>query len=147
MNRQRRLALVLLLAATVVTPLVSLAAAGPAFRVIVNAGNAASAVDRRFLTDAFLKKTTRWPSGEVLRPVDLASDSPARRRFCEEVLGRSVSAVKSYWQQLIFAGRGVPPPEMDNDEEVIRYVARYSGAVGYVSSLGEASGVKVVSLK
>jgi hypothetical protein len=144
---KRFLALLLLLGVATVTPLASVAATPASFRVIVNAGNAANVVDRRFLTDAFLKKTTRWPSGEALRPVDLAGDSPIRRRFCEDVLGRSVAAVKSYWQQLIFSGRGVPPPEMDNDEEVIRYVARYSGAVGYVSTVGEGRGVKAVALK
>ena len=117
------------------------------YRVIVNSANPSSALDRKFLTDAFLKKTTRWPTGELIRPVDLGSDSPVRRRFSEEVLNRSVSAVKSYWQQLIFSGRAIPPPEMDNDEEVLRYVAKYPGAVGYVSSVGEMTGVKVVSVK
>src|SRR6185436_20883009 len=116
------------------------------YRVIVNSANPSSALDRKFLTDAFLKKTTRWPTGELIRPVDLGSDAPVRRRFSEEVLNRSVSAVKSYWQQLIFSGRAIPPPEMDNDEEVLRYVAKYPGAVGYVSSVGETSGVKVVSV-
>jgi hypothetical protein len=70
-----------------------------------------------------------------------------RRRFCEEVLSRSVAAVKSYWQQLIFSGRAVPPPELDTDEEVVRYVAKYSGAIGYVSGASELSGVKVVAVK
>jgi hypothetical protein len=55
--------------------------------------------------------------------------------------------VKSYWQQLIFSGRGVPPPELDTEEEVIRYVGRHPGALGYVSSYGEVGGVKVVIVK
>jgi ABC-type phosphate transport system substrate-binding protein len=122
-------------------------AAPPAFRVIVNPSNASANLDRKFLTDAFLKKVTRWPGGEPIRPVDLASDSPTRRRFTEEVLGRSVAAVKSYWQQLIFSGRNVPPPELDSDEEVVRYVARYPGAIGYVSGAGEVGGVKILAVK
>jgi ABC-type phosphate transport system substrate-binding protein len=122
-------------------------AASTGFRVIVHPSNAAASLDRKFLTDAFLKKTTRWPTGELIRPVDLGSDSPVRRRFSEEVLNRSVAAVKSYWQTLIFAGRAIPPPEMDDDEEVVRYVAKYPGAVGYVSVAGELAGVKVVNVK
>ena len=122
-------------------------AAAPAFRVIVNPANASAALDRRFLTEVFLKRSTRWPNGELIRPVDLGTESAVRRRFSEEVLNRSVAAVKSYWQQMIFSGRAIPPPELDSDEEVIRYVARFPGAVGYVSGAGELTGVKVVALK
>jgi ABC-type phosphate transport system substrate-binding protein len=124
------------------------AAPTPQFRVIVNAASPVVALDRRFLTDAFLKKTTRWPSGELIRPVDLSAESDVRRRFSEDVLNRSVSAVKSYWQQLIFSGRAIPPPELDGDDEVIRYVSKYAGAVGYVSGgVALTGGVKVVFVK
>jgi hypothetical protein len=119
----------------------------PSYRLIVNPANTTGALDRKFVTDAFLKKTTRWPSGELIRPADLGVESSVRRRFSDEVLNRSVAAVKSYWQQLIFSGRAIPPPELDSDEEMVRYVAKYPGAVGYVSGAGEISGVRVVLVK
>lgn len=122
-------------------------AAPPPFRVIVNAAHQATVADRKLLTDAFLKRITRWPGGELIRPVDLSGDSAVRRRFSEEVLGRSVAAVKSHWQQMIFAGRAIPPPELDTDDEVIRYVARHAGAVGYVSGVGDLAGVKVLAVR
>jgi ABC-type phosphate transport system substrate-binding protein len=122
-----------LLGALAVSAVASAQTASVSYRLIVNPRNPAASVERRFLAEAFLKKTSSWPSGETIRPVDLAADSPARRRFTDEVLNRSVPAVKSYWQQLIFAGRDVPPPELDSDEAVIRYVQRYPGAIGYVS--------------
>src|SRR5437870_3906017 len=80
-------------------------AAAPVYVVIVHPENPAGTVSRKFLADAFLKKTTRWDHGEVIRPVDLGPDSPVRRRFSEDVLKRSVAAVRNYWQQVIFAGR------------------------------------------
>jgi ABC-type phosphate transport system substrate-binding protein len=123
------------------------ASAPPAYRVIVNSGNPQDSVDRKFLAEGFLKKAAEWPDGTPIAPVDLAGDSPVRRRFSEEVMGRSVAAIKSYWQQLIFSGRGVPPPELETDEEVVKFVARRRGAVGYVSMGGEVSGVKVVGVR
>jgi hypothetical protein len=138
------LAALALLAALVAAPT---RAAPSAYRVIVNEASTLTALDRKFLTDAFLKKTTRWPGGELIRPVDLGTDSAVRRRFTEDVMRRSVAAVKSYWQSLIFSGRAVPPPELDSDEEVMRYVAKHAGAVGYVSGVGELTGVKVVAVK
>src|SRR5579872_1194003 len=106
------------------------AASPPNYRLIVNPQNAAATVDRKFVADVFLKKVTRWPNGELARPVDLAPEAAARGHFSDEVLHRSVSAVKSYWQQLVFTGRDVPPPELDHDEDVIRYVLRFPGGIG-----------------
>jgi ABC-type phosphate transport system substrate-binding protein len=122
-------------------------ASGPAYRVIVNAANAASAIDRRFLMEVFLKKSTRWPDGGTVRPVDQGADSPTRQRFSDEILGRSVPAVKSYWQQALFAGRDLPPPELDSDDEVVRFVQRFAGAIGYVSAAANVDRVKVLTLK
>jgi hypothetical protein len=122
-------------------------AEAPVYRVIVNPRNPSGSIERRFLAQAFLRKASQWDDGEVIRPVDLASDAPARRRFVEDVLERSVAAVKSYWQQVIFSGRGVPPPELDSDEAVLRYVQKYTGAVGYVSGSADVRSVKVLVVR
>lgn len=119
----------------------------PAYEVIVNPSNPTASVDRDFLTSAFLKKTTEWPFGPVIRPVDLAPTSAARRRFSDEVLHRSVAEVKGYWQQRIFSGRDVPPPELDTDEQVVAFVLKHEGGVGYVSGGAELNGTKVVGVR
>jgi hypothetical protein len=117
------------------------------FRVIVHPGNPTSGVERQFLLDAFLKHVTRWEGGEAIHPVDLNADAPARRRFSAEVLGRSVGAIQSYWQQAIFSGRDIPPPEFDSDEAVVQYVLKYRGAIGYVSETADVRAVKVLAVR
>jgi hypothetical protein len=106
-------------------------------KIIVHSSNSARAVDKGFLSDAFLKKVTRWPSGETIRPLDQRPDTAVRRSFTRGILKRTVAAVRSYWQQRIFSGRDVPPPELDSDESVIAYVERTPGAVGYVSGVAK----------
>ena len=123
------------------------AAPPPVFMMIVNPNNPVQRVDRKFVADAFLKKTSRWDDGDLIRPVDQTPDSPVRRRFSEEVVKRSVAAVRSYWQQVIFAGRDVPPPELGSDDDVVRYVLKYSGAIGYVSGSANANGAKVIAVE
>ena len=141
-------ALILLLASALLAAVGTRAASGAdGFRIIVNPDNPVGFLDRRFLTDVFLKKATRWPSDEAIRPVDLGPGSPARRAFSDEVLKRSVSAVKSYWQQMVFSGRGVPPPELDNDGEVVKFVLRNRGAVGYVSGGADVGGAKLIPVR
>jgi len=90
--------------------------APPEFRVIVHPLLPETSVERSFVADVFLKNVTRWRNDEATRPVDQRLDAEVRRRFSETVLRRSVAAVKTYWQQRIFSGRGVPPPELESDE-------------------------------
>ena len=118
----------------------------PAYRIIINPKNSATSVDRTFLQDAFLKKTTRWGNGEVLRPADQATSSGTRKTFTQAVLGRSVGAVQAYWQQRIFSGRDVPPPELESDDKVVAYVLKYEGAVGYVSRTANVGAARTVGV-
>jgi ABC-type phosphate transport system substrate-binding protein len=123
------------------------ASASVSFRLIAHPSNSLTSVERRFVADAFLKKVTRWASGEVIRPVDLTPGSPVRRSFSDEVLGRSVEAVKNFWQQAIFSGRDVPPPELDAEDEVVRYVLKHPGAIGYVSTSVGLDGAKILTVR
>src|ERR1700728_5112327 len=90
-----------LTALAVALPTASVAGDGrlPAYEIVVHPSNSIASVDREFLAEAFLKKSTEWPSGETVKPVDLGPGSPVRRRVSDEVLHRSVAEVKSYWQQ------------------------------------------------
>ncbi len=134
--------------AGVAAPRIRLAAAErEAFAIIVHPGNPASSISRRFLEDAFLKKTTRWSDENTIRPVDLHGGSAIRREFTRNVLNRTVDAVKNYWQQRIFSGVDVPPPEVESDEAVVEFVIRNRGAVGYVSASTIAGRAKLVTVR
>ncbi len=119
----------------------------PAFRILVHPDNPATSLSRDFVTDVFLKRTTRWGDGETAHPVDLRADSSVRKMFSEGVLRRSVSAVKRYWQQRIFSGRELPPPELENDEAVVGYVLKHRGAIGYVSGSAKIDRTKSVAVQ
>lgn len=121
--------------------------APPPFRVVVHPDTPGSSVSREFLANAFLKNVTRWPDDQAIRPVDLKLDAPARKNFSEAVLHRSVAAVKAYWQQRIFSGRGVPPPALDSEQAVVEYVASHPGAVGYISGAAAVGSAKVMAVK
>ncbi len=117
------------------------------FKVIVNASNAVGSLATSALQRLFLKKDTRWTSGEAVEPVDQSVKSAVRAAFTSQVHAKDVGAVKSYWQKQIFSGRGTPPPEMPSDAEVLAYVRSHVGAVGYVASdAAVGDGVKVVRL-
>lgn len=138
-------ALVLLLGTAFPGPAV--VAAEP-FVVIVNAGNPVSAVAADQLSSLFLKKVTQWSGGLPAVPVDLAGDSPVRDSFSRQVHHKGTSAVKAYWQQMIFSGREVPPPEKGSAREVVAFVSANRGGVGYVPAGTPLGGdVKTVDVK
>jgi ABC-type phosphate transport system substrate-binding protein len=134
--------LVVLAGAVVAPP----AVAGPGFLVIVHPDNPAQRVSRRFVADAFLKRTVRWSHGELLAPVDLPSQSALRAEFSEEVLGKPLTALRMHWQQVIFTGRGLPPPELGSEAAVMQYVLRERGSLGYVSQATNPAPAKVITL-
>jgi ABC-type phosphate transport system substrate-binding protein len=118
----------------------------PAYLVIVHPANRATRVSRDFVAQAFLKRVTRWEDGETIRPVDQSSDARPRQAFSLAVLNRSVDAVRSYWQQRIFSGRDLPPPEFDSDEAVVRYVSSTRGALGYISARANLLDTKTLTI-
>jgi ABC-type phosphate transport system substrate-binding protein len=147
------------LALTVVVGSVVSWMAGPAvaqgrsqFQVIVNVANPVETLGTEVVSRLFLKKVTSWDEagwdeGGRVVPVDRSSDSRVREQFSRGVHKRSVAAVKSYWQQMIFSGRDVPPPEKSTAEEVLEIVESSPGAIGYIeSSVGLPAGVKRVKV-
>lgn len=116
------------------------------YKVIVNSSNSTTSLSTNEVSNYFLKKTSKWSNGEKVVPIDQNADSPVRVAFSKNVHKKSVSSIKSYWQQFVFAGSGTPPIEKNSDTEVIEYVKKNSGAIGYISSNTEASGVKVITV-
>ena len=128
----RSLVLVLLASALVVGP--SRAQPIQGFKIVVNATNPNSEISRSELSRFFLKKTTRWAHGETVEPVDLDSTNSVRKLFTEQIHGKEVRRIQSYWQRLIFSGRATRPPELDQESQVLEFVARHRQAIGYVSA-------------
>jgi ABC-type phosphate transport system substrate-binding protein len=122
------------------------AAAAAAFRVIVNASSPVSTMPKADVSRLFMKRVVAWKHGGKVVPLDLGEASAARKAFSRAVLGKDVAAVKGYWQQLIFTGRGVPPVEKSSEAEVVAYVAANPAAIGYVSA-ATALGARVKVLQ
>ncbi|MDF1547889.1 MAG: hypothetical protein P1P88_08695 [Bacteroidales bacterium] len=116
------------------------------FKIIVNNANPVSSVSKADASAFFLKKKAKWANNAVVIPVDLSSKSSVRADFSEVIHKKSVSQVRAFWQQSVFAGKETPPQEMKDDNAVIDFVKANEGAIGYVSSSTATSGVKVLTL-
>lgn len=122
------------------------AATGEGFAVIVNAANPVAALPAAEVARYFLHKALQWPNGTRVAAVDLVEDAPARDAFTRAIHQKSVSAIKAYWQRMIFSGRDVPPPEK-SIPEALAFVRGDLGGIGYVAAatpLGD--GVKALKV-
>jgi ABC-type phosphate transport system substrate-binding protein len=116
------------------------------YKVIVNTGNDVTSITKSDLSKIMLKKQRSWSNGEKVLPADYVMSSPIREKFSSDVHNKSVNAIKSYWQQFVFAGKGSPSIEFDSDDKIIDYVKSNAGAVGYVSGAASPTGVKVLTV-
>ena len=114
--------------------------------VVVHPDNPVETMDRSALSRLFLKKTTKWADGRPVNPLDLPEKTATRAAFSLDVHGRSASAIKKYWQQMVFSGKAAPPPEVPEEADVLAQVRADPSAVGYVSDEAVLRGVKIVDI-
>ncbi len=117
------------------------------YKLIVHPGNTAVSLSRSFVRDVFLKKSVEWGSGDSILPVDLAWKFPERHRFTEVVLRKTPAQLKNYWNQQIFSGKGVPPPEAASAQAAVAYVLANPGGVAYIPVTVDSGRAKVIPLR
>lgn len=123
------------------------AAQQASFVVVVNGASLMSSISRSELAALFTKKEQSFEDGTPAFPVDLPDDDPIHEAFTQAVHGKSPRAIRSYWQQQIFSGRNVPPPQRSSDDLVLAYVRSTRGGIGYVRATARLGpGIKVLGL-
>jgi len=113
-------------------------------KVIANASVKADTISAADLKRVFLEEKSSL-DGSHVEPL-LEKEGRAHEAFLQEYLGMSEDDLQSYYQTLLFTGRGFMPKVLGSDAEVVAYVARTQGAIGYVSSAASAEGVKTLAI-
>jgi len=99
-------------------------------RVIVNRGMQVESVDLRELERIYLGNVNSLPGGGR---IVLAEQVGARQRFYQTVAKMTEDQFRRHWIRVVFAGNPVSPPTpFANPEDVVRFVARTPGAIGFL---------------
>jgi ABC-type phosphate transport system substrate-binding protein len=114
---------------------------------VVAAGNPVSMLSKSQIADIFLGRKTLFPDGSKATPIDQAEASPAREMFYLKFAGRTPAQIKAFWSKIIFTGQGQPPPEVSNDAEVKKFIAKHPDAIGYIEQSMVDDSVKVIITK
>ncbi len=113
--------------------------------VIVNPANATSLTPDD-VQRLFLGKTKGYPGGGDAVAFNL-KEGAVRDAFNQGVLEKTESQVKAYWSQLVFTGKGTPPKEAADEDEMKKWVASNPAAIGYIDASKVDGSVKVVLTK
>ena len=70
-----------------------------------------------------------------MEPV-LAESGAAHDEFLKDVVGKSGPALKNHLKTLVFTGKGSMPKSFASEADIVKYVAKTPGAIGYVSARG-----------
>jgi ABC-type phosphate transport system substrate-binding protein len=114
-------------------------------KVIANPSISAGSISASDLQSIFLEESSSL-GGTHVEPV-LEKGGPAHEAFLRQYLDKNDSALQTYYRSLVFTGKGSMPKALASDAEVVAYVARTKGAIGYVSAAASTEGVKVLDVK
>ena len=113
-------------------------------KVIANPSVRADSISASDLRSVFLEEKSLL-AGSHVEPV-LARGGPAHDVFLRLYLGRTDSDLQTYYRSLVFTGRGAMPRTLSSDAEIVAYVARTRGAIGYLNPEASADGVRVLTI-
>lgn len=114
--------------------------------VVVSAQRSAAELSRVHLLDLYLGRTSRFPDGTPAEPIDLEPGSAAREAFYQTYLNRSQAEIRAHWSKIIFTGRGRPPRDVSDGEEMKELIAGNPRAIGYIERHLVDESVRVVRI-
>ena len=115
-------------------------------KVIANGSVKADAISASEVKSVFLEEYNSLRDGTHVEPV-LEKDWPVHQAFLHEYLGGTDDDLQNYYRALVFSGRGSMPKQLGSDAEVVAYVAKTKGAIGYVSAETIGEDVKTLTVR
>lgn len=123
----------------------ALNAFGADVKVIANESVKADSISADDLRAVFLSERKALKDGSPVVPV-LNADGFTHEAFLKLYLHRDADELRTYYQGLVFTGKGSMPREFSSDAEVATFVAHTRSAIGYVDGNFNAEGVKVLTV-
>jgi len=121
-------------------------AVGGSVQIIANSSIQADSITAREIKSVFLEERNSLRDGTRVEPV-LARNGPVHAEFLGTYLGFSESDLQNHYRVLVFTGRGSMPKAFGSDAEIVAYVSRTRGAIGYISAEAKPDGVKTLAVE
>ena len=118
--------------------------------LVANAKVGVDSLSKGEVRKIFMGKQTVWP-GVGKNPVVFVTlkDGASHKAFLKGYLGKTPKQYASYWKKLVFTGKGKAPRSFKTEKDLLVYVTKTVGAVGYIGSktASAAKNIKIISVK
>lgn len=110
--------------------------------IITHGGIAPGSVDADTVKKIYSGNMTSWPD-ETRIVVTTMDNAPIHEEFVKTYVGKSASQFQATWKKIMFTGKGKLPTNFNTAQELIDFVAKTQGAIGYVNSGANPQGVSI----
>jgi ABC-type phosphate transport system substrate-binding protein len=114
--------------------------------VIANSNVKSDSISKGELRDVFTGASTNLKGGSHVVPV-LLRQGATHNQFVSDYLNKTAISLLVGWRGLVMSGQATMPKTFDSETEAVDYVARTSGAIGYVSKATPHDSVKVLTVQ
>jgi len=114
-------------------------------QVIANKDLSVTALSSDDLSDFYLGKRKKLPGG-ANAIVFTNGDRDETERFLDKYLDETPASFSASWKRMIFTGRGIPPAEAKDDQDMIDLIKKTPGGIGYVAIGTAVDGVMVLNV-
>lgn len=111
--------------------------------VIVNGAVSVTEITQDDLREIFLGTQHSLSKDSKVTPVILKG-GPTHETFLRVYLQKSPEAFRAWWMQYVFTGQGLLPKTFASEADLVDYVGRTKGAVGYATRASVRGNVKSV---
>ncbi len=113
---------------------------------IVNPAGADASISAEAAKAILLGNKTKWDGGGLIK-LAVLTQGEAHEKIMHDFVQRSADQFDKYWKKMVFSGKGMMPVQAASDVDLIAYVAKTQGAIGYVSAASVTGAVKVLTVK
>lgn len=114
--------------------------------IITNQGNPVSTITVQDAKQIYLGKKSTWSNGNGVKAFT-QKNAQITEMFSKKFVKKSSQQFNLYWRKAIFTGKGTPPVEVINSEEMKKMVASETGSIGYILDTEVDSSVKQLKVQ
>lgn len=115
--------------------------------IIANPGVSISEINESDATKLWMGKVKKISGSGKLSVVDATAGSKSYLAFYSKIANKKPRQLKIYWGKMMFSGKVFPPRKLYSDEDIVKWVSKTPGALGYVNSQALNDSVKILLRK
>lgn len=113
--------------------------------IIANSSVGDSELSQQAVKDMFLGDRSRWGDNDKVALATL-KEGVVHDQFLGSFIKKTSSQFSTYWKKQVFTGKGKMPSSFGSEGDLVEFVGKTDGAIGYVGAGAPNSGIKVITV-